>query len=62
MKSRDFIRSIIFQEIGIGEINKENALVSAMKEVGIEDRQIAQIMEVSKKYLVTKEDVNYSLK
>lgn len=57
MKSRDFIRSIIFQGIEIGESNKEKALVNAMKEIGIEDAQIRQILKASKKYLVTKEDV-----
>ena len=62
MKSRDFIRSIIFQGIEIGEINKENALVNAMKEVGLEESQIEQILQVSQKYLVTKEDVDSSMK
>lgn len=57
MKSRDFIRSIIFQGIEIGKSNKEKALVNAMKEIGIEDAQICQILKASKKYLVTKEDV-----
>lgn len=57
MKFRDFIRSIIFQGIEIGESNKEKALVNAMKEIGIEDAQIRQILKASKKYLVTKEDV-----
>lgn len=57
IKSRDFIRSIIFQGIEIGESNKEKALVNAMKEIGIEDAQIRQILKASKKYLVTKEDV-----
>lgn len=57
VKSRDFIRSIIFQGIEIGESNKEKALVNAMKEIGIEDAQIRQILKASKKYLVTKEDV-----
>ena len=40
MKSRDFIRSIIFQGVEIGESNKEKTLVNAMKEIGIEDAQI----------------------
>lgn len=62
VKSRDFIRSIIFQGIEIGEGNKENALVSAMKEVGLEESQIHQILEASQKYLVTKEDVDSSMK
>lgn len=61
-KSRDFIRSIIFQGIEIGEGNKENALVNAMKEVGLEECQIEQILQVSQKYLVTKEDVDSSMK
>ena len=62
MKSRDFIRSIIFQGIEIGEGNKENALIKAMKEVGLEESQIQLILTASQKYLVTKEDVNSSLK
>lgn len=62
VKSRDFIRDIIFQGIEIGEGNKENALVKAMQEVGIEEGQIHQILITSQKYLVTKEDVNSSLK
>lgn len=62
VKSRDFIRDIIFQGIEIGEGNKENALVKAMQEVGIEDEQIRQILIASQKYLVTKEDVNSSVK
>jgi hypothetical protein len=62
VKSRDFIRSIIFQGIEIGEGNKENALVNAMKEVGLDESQIERILEASKKYLVTKEDVDSSLK
>lgn len=61
VKSRDFIRSVIFQGIEIGEGNKENALVKAMQEVGIEDAKIRQILKASQKYLVTKEDVNSSL-
>ena len=62
VKSRDFIRSVIFQGIEIGEGNKENALIKAMQEVGIEDSQIHQILITSQKYLVTKDDVNSSLK
>ena len=58
VKSHDFIRSIIFQGIEIGEVNKENALVNAMKEVGLDESQIKQILKVSQKYLVTKEDVD----
>lgn len=61
VKSHDFIRGIIFQGIEIGERNKENALVSALKEVGLDESQIEQILTVSQKYLVTKEDVNASL-
>lgn len=62
MKSCDFIRSIIFQGIEIGEDNKENALINAMKEFGLNESQIEQILNASQKYLVTKEDVNASLK
>lgn len=62
MKSRDFIRGIIFQGIEIGEGNKENALVKAMVEIGLDKNQIHQILETSQKYLVTKDDVNSSMK
>lgn len=61
-KSRDFIRSIIFQGIEIGEGNKENALIKAMKEVGLEESQIRQILKASQKYLVIKDDVDSSMK
>lgn len=62
IKSRDFIRNIILQGIEIGEGNKENALIKAMKEVGLEESQIRQILKASQKYLVTKEDVDSSMK
>ena len=62
MKSREFIRSIIFQGIEIGESNMETALVQAMRETGLDESQIHQILETSKKHLVTKEDVESSMK
>lgn len=62
MKSREFIRNIIFQGIEIGEGNKENALIKAMKDTGLDDDQIRQILKASKKYLITREEIESSMK
>ena len=55
--TRDRIRNIILFGIEIGENNKEEAMVLAMREVGISEEQIIQVLENTPKYMVTKKDV-----
>ncbi len=51
------IRNSVFAGIEIGEQNKEQSLVMAMKALKMDEEQIALILDTSKNYLVTKEEV-----
>lgn len=46
----------IFEAIEIGEANKERAMMLAMKELGLSEEQVQDILTAQKKYLVTKTD------
>lgn len=56
-KTRDFIRDTIFQGIEIGENNKERSLIMAMRDAGISEESILQIVKNSRQYLVTRESI-----
>lgn len=62
MKMRESVRNTIFQGVEIGEANKERAIVQAMREVGMDEQQIRQILSNSQKYLITRADAEASLK
>jgi len=59
-KSETSIRSSshkwIFEAIEIGEANKERAMLLAMKEMDLSEKQIQDILSAHNKYLVTKDD------
>lgn len=56
-KVSENIRKGMFECIEIGEVNKERAMIMAMKKAGVEDAKIKEILELSNKYLVQKDDV-----
>ena len=56
MSIRSSTQKWIFEAIEIGEANKERAMLLAMKEQGLSEKQIQSILTAQKKYLVTKAD------
>lgn len=58
VKSRGFIRNIIYRGIEIGEDNKEHAMILAMQELEIDEKQIQQILIASKQYLITIDEID----
>ena len=54
---RENVRQAIFAGIEIGEENKEQSLVRAMVEEGIEQEKIRLILQKSSQYLVTPEKI-----
>ncbi|MFQ7466636.1 MAG: hypothetical protein ACLRM0_15945 [[Clostridium] leptum] len=54
---RENVRQAIFAGIEIGEENKEQSLVRAMVDEGIEQETIRLILQKSNQYLVTPEEI-----
>ena len=54
---RSTMRKWIFEAIEIGEANKERAMLLAMKELCLSEKQIQDILAAQEKYLVTQDDL-----
>ena len=54
---RENVRQAIFAGIEIGEDNKEQSLVRAMVDEGIEQEKIRLILQKSNQYLITPEEL-----
>ena len=54
---RENVRQAIFAGIEIGEENKEQSLVRAMVDEGIEQEKIRLILQKSNQYLITSEEI-----
>ena len=54
---RENVRKAIFAGIEIGEENKEQALIQAMKVEGIDEKKIKLILDESKQFLITFEEI-----
>lgn len=53
---KENIRNAIYTGIEVGEKNKEQALIKAMKVEGIDEGEIKIILEKSSQYLITSEE------
>ena len=54
---RENVRKAIFAGIEVGEENKEQALIQAMKVEGIDEKKIKLILDESKQFLITFEEI-----
>ncbi|MCC8075265.1 MAG: hypothetical protein LIO95_04870 [Clostridiales bacterium] len=58
----DSIHETIFAGVEIGEQNKEQSFIKAMRVLEYDDEQISLILETSRNFLVTREEVESEMR